>query len=352
LLESPHGAVRKLMRVEASVQDYLDKTYILRALRLFLLAHAAPETVHKLALTANVHRVKAGEKLFSEGDAVDRLYILRSGSMTLSRVANERDVIVSYCAAGKFVDLVGQQSGVLARTVTAKATVASEAISVDYMSFCELLAEDKRLESEVQRESKLQLAEYTKMQAAPEASQLLSFLFQHGLGEATNVLVIDESLCVGCDQCETACASTHSGVSRLDRKAGPSFYSLHLPTSCRHCEHPHCMKDCPPTAIHRMPNGEVFINDETCIGCGNCEENCPYGVIQMAEMGGAREGFLNRLFKRSAPEDAAKTAVKCDMCKDLKSGPACVAACPTGAAIRIHAEDVPALARRRAARAS
>jgi len=349
LLESPHGAVRKLMRVEASVQDYLDKTYILRALRLFLLAHAAPETVHKLALTANVHRVKAGEKLFSEGDAVDRLYILRSGSMTLSRVANERDVIVSYCAAGKFVDLVGQQSGVLARTVTAKATVASEAISVDYMSFCELLADDKQLESEVQREAKLQLAEYTKMQAAPESSDLLSFLFQHGLGEATNVLVIDESLCVGCDQCETACASTHSGVSRLDRKAGPSFYSLHLPTSCRHCEHPHCMKDCPPTAIHRMPNGEVFINDETCIGCGNCEENCPYGVIQMAEMG-PRETFLNRLFKRSAPE-AAKTAVKCDMCKDLKSGPACVAACPTGAAIRIHAEDVPALARRRTLRA-
>ncbi len=345
----PHTAVRKLMRAEASVRDYLDKTYILRALRLFLLAHAAPETVHQLALTANIHRVAAGEKLFKEGDPVDRLYILRSGSMTLSRAAGDRDVIVSYCAAGKFVDLVGQQSGVLARTVTAKATVASEAISVDYMSFCALQASDKRLELEVQREAKLQLAEYTKMQAAPEASQLLSFLFQHGLGEATNVLVIDESLCVGCDQCETACASTHLGVSRLDRKAGPSFFSLHLPTSCRHCEHPHCMKDCPPNAIHRMPNGEVYINDQTCIGCGNCEENCPYGVIQMADMD-PRPGFLSRLLKRSTA-DAAKTAVKCDMCKDLKSGPACVAACPTGAAIRIHAEDVPALARRRAARA-
>jgi Fe-S-cluster-containing dehydrogenase component/thioredoxin reductase/CRP-like cAMP-binding protein len=347
LLECPHTAVRKLMRVEASVRDYLDKTYILRALRLFLLAHAAPETVHQLALTANIHRVAAGEKLFSERDPVNRLYILRSGSMTLSRSTGERDVIVSYCAAGKFVDLVGQQSGVLARTVTARATVASEAISVDYMSFCALQASDKQLEQEVQREAKLQLAEYTKMQASPEASQLLSFLFQHGLGEATNVLVIDESLCVGCDQCETACASTHLGVSRLDRKAGPSFFSLHLPTSCRHCEHPHCMKDCPPNAIHRMPNGEVFINDETCIGCGNCEENCPYGVIQMADMD-PRPGFLSRLLKRSAP-DSAKTAVKCDMCKDLKSGPACVSACPTGAAIRIHAEDVPALAHRRTA---
>ncbi len=349
LLECPHAAMRKLMRVEASVRDYLDRTYILRALRLFMLAHAAPETVHKLAQTAKVHRVAAGEKLFSEGDAVDRLYILRSGSMTLARMAGEREVIVAYCAAGKFVDLVGQQSGVLARTVTAKATVASEAISVDYMSFCDLQAEDKQLEREVQREAKVQLAEYTRMQASPEASQLLSFLFQHGVGEATNVLVIDESLCVGCDQCEIACASTHSGVSRLDRKAGPSFFSLHLPTSCRHCEHPHCMKDCPPNAIHRMPNGEVFINDDTCIGCGNCEENCPYGVIQMAEMD-PRPGFLARLLKRSAP-DAARTAVKCDMCKDLKAGPACVGACPTGAAIRIHAEDVPALARKRAARA-
>jgi Fe-S-cluster-containing dehydrogenase component/CRP-like cAMP-binding protein len=350
LLESPHTAVRKLMRTEASVRDYLDRTYVLRALRLFLLANAAPETVHALALTANIHRVAAGDKLFSEGDAVDRLYILRSGSMTLSRSAGERDTIVAYCAAGKFVDLVGQQSGALTRSVTAKATVASEAISIDYKSFMDLLARDKQLEREVQKEAKLALADYTKMQASPDASPLLSFLLKHGVGEATNVLVIDETLCVGCDQCETACASTHFGVSRLDRKAGPSFYSLHLPTSCRHCEHPHCMKDCPPTAIHRMPNGEVFINDETCIGCGNCEENCPYGVIQMAEMGSARTGFLNRLFKRGSAE-AAKTAVKCDMCKDLKSGPACVSACPTGAALRIHAEEIPALARRRAARA-
>jgi Fe-S-cluster-containing dehydrogenase component len=183
------------------------------------------------------------------------------------------------------------------------------------------------------------------MKAQPSAGDVLSFLMSNGVGEATNVLVIDELLCVGCDQCETACAQTHEGVSRLDRRAGPSFYSLHLPTSCRHCEHPHCMRDCPPNAIHRLPDGEVFI-DETCIGCGNCEESCPYGVIQMAEVP-PRVGLLERLLRRR-PTEAAKTAVKCDMCKDLKSGPACVNACPTGAAIRIHAEDVVTLARTRA----
>ena len=33
-----------------------------------------------------------------------------------------------------------------------------------------------------------------------------------------------------------------------------------------------------------------------------------------------------------------KKAVKCDMCKDLPQGPACVSACPTGAALRVSPE--------------
>ena len=38
-------------------------------------------------------------------------------------------------------------------------------------------------------------------------------------------------------------------------------------------------------------------------------------------------------------KDKIKTAVKCDMCHDLKGGPACVRACPTGAAIRVSPQD-------------
>ena len=121
---------------------------------------------------------------------------------------------------------------------------------------------------------------------------------------------------------------------------------VHVPTSCRHCEDPHCMTDCPPDAIHRAPNGEVFITDQ-CIGCGNCERNCPYGVIQMAAVPEKKPSLLSWLFFGRGPgpgEDksaagmgkrtGSKHAVKCDMCKDL-AGPACVRACPTGAAIRV-----------------
>ena len=114
-------------------------------------------------------------------------------------------------------------------------------------------------------------------------SSVASFLVENGIGEATDVLLIDENLCVGCDNCEKACADSHEGLSRLDREAGKSYAHLHVPTSCRHCEHPHCMADCPPNAIHRGPDGEVFI-DDTCIGCGNCQRNCPYGVIRMEKV--------------------------------------------------------------------
>ncbi|KAJ8136130.1 hypothetical protein OY671_010657, partial [Metschnikowia pulcherrima] len=111
-------------------------------------------------------------------------------------------------------------------------------------------------------------------------SEQAKFLVSQGSGEATDVSLIDETSCVGCDNCEKACADSHDGSSRSDREAGRSFAHSHVPTSCRHCEHPHCVADCPPNAIQRGPDGEVSIND-TCIGCGNCQRNCPYGVIRM-----------------------------------------------------------------------
>ena len=55
------------------------------------------------------------------------------------------------------------------------------------------------------------------------------------------------------------------------------------------------MSDCPPDAIHRGPDGEVFI-DDTCIGCGNCQRYCPYGVIRMDKEPPKKPSLLNWLF--------------------------------------------------------
>jgi Fe-S-cluster-containing dehydrogenase component/thioredoxin reductase/CRP-like cAMP-binding protein len=344
LLETPQRVLKKLMRSELSVRQLIDRVYILRNLKFLLSTNTKPETIHRLARSARIHRLDPGHVLFNEGDPVDRVYLVRRGSVTLSHRADHKETAIAYCAAGGIVDSVGETSGQSSRAVTARATVNTEAVSLDHAIFTRELHDDPELKRQLQTQRAQQLEQFAHMQARPAAGDIVEFLMSHGVGEATNVLVIDETLCIGCNQCETACASTHQGVSRLDRRAGPSFDSLHLPTSCRHCEHPHCMSDCPADAIHKTANGEVSI-DDTCIGCGNCEENCPYGVIQMADLP-VSASFIDRLLRRPPPEPV-KTAVKCDMCVGRKSGPACVDACPTGAAIRIHAEDAVQLAARR-----
>jgi Fe-S-cluster-containing hydrogenase component 2 len=92
------------------------------------------------------------------------------------------------------------------------------------------------------------------------------------------------------------------------------------------------------------------------IGCGNCERNCPYGVIQMASEKEAAPGLMRWLLtghgaapgerKPLDPDSSRKKAVKCDMCKDLNGGPACVRACPTGAAARMSPSEFVTLAKR------
>ena len=70
------------------------------------------------------------------------------------------------------------------------------------------------------------------------------------------------------------------------------------------------MADCPPNAIHRGPDGEVFI-DDTCIGCGNCQRNCPYGVIRMDKVPPKKPSLLAWLFLGARPR-AGRAAEEVD----------------------------------------
>ena len=109
------------------------------------------------------------------------------------------------------------------RRETATTTVAADAIEIKRKEFLELTRrEDARLDP-LQKDVSRRVIDNARMQVRPEAGSLMNFLMHEGLGEATNVLVIDEALCVGCDNCEKACAETHGGVSRLDREAGATY---------------------------------------------------------------------------------------------------------------------------------
>ena len=358
LIESPRRDILKLMNSADSVRKVIDQLFIARAIQTGFAPGVPFDQLNSIAARAELKRYRKGETLFAEGDEADRLILIRSGSVSVSRRIGEHDVVISYVAAGNYVGEMGLL-GKTRRNATVRATVPTEAVSLDATTFEELLVRNPALRAELETTMQKRFASNARMRGSDESGDLISFLIKQGLGEATDLLLIDETLCVGCDNCETACAETHGGTSRLDRAAGPTFANVHVPTSCRHCEDPHCMRECPPDAIRRAPNGEVYIQDN-CIGCGNCERNCPYGVIHMAYAPAPKPGLASWLLfgAGSGPGDAhagahhghaahgaadgkpkaPKKAVKCDMCKDQSGGPACVRACPTGAALRVSPE--------------
>jgi CRP-like cAMP-binding protein/thioredoxin reductase/Fe-S-cluster-containing hydrogenase component 2 len=350
LVEVPRRAMLKLIASVESIRRQIDEAFLRRAVRTYL-APMLPESELAELLAAGVQAKTygGGELLFSEGDAPDGLYLIRRGSVTISRRIAGREVVLSYLSAGNYLGEMALISD-SPRTATVKAAVTTEAVILDGATFKRVLARNPAWREEMEDRFMDRLRINAAMEAQPDPGNLISFLLQQGVGEATDVLLIDEALCVRCNNCEKACADVHDGTSRLNREAGPTLAQIHVPTSCRHCEHPHCMKECPPDAIHRSAEGEVFIND-TCIGCGNCERNCPYGVIQLAAVDPKRErpSLWSWLVLGVGPEpgmepkakarDVPKKAVKCDMCKDLPGGAACVRACPTGAAVRVSPEQ-------------
>jgi Fe-S-cluster-containing hydrogenase component 2/CRP-like cAMP-binding protein len=348
LLETPRRSMLKLIAAVDAVRREIDAVALTRAVGSYLAENLSDADLKYLVEGAQIKRFAAGQPLFLEGDAPDGLHLIRRGSVTVCRQIGGKELVLSYVAAGNYVGEMALMSE-KPRSASVRAAVATETILLEAKRFTEVLTRSSTMRGGLDARFMERLEANEAMEDQIESGSLISFLMKQGVGEATDVLLISQSACVGCNNCEKACADVHEGTSRLNREAGPTFAQIHVPTSCRHCEHPHCMKDCPPDAIHRSSNGEVYIAD-TCIGCGNCQQNCPYGVIQMAPINPKRRrpSLLSWLTLGIGPEpgvekaskdhDLSKHAVKCDMCKDVSGGPACVRACPTGAAIRVSPE--------------
>ena len=344
LIESPRRTTLKLINSVAAVKRVLDEAFLRRVLEAQIAPGVSAADLQHLVANATLEKYDANKVIFNEGDVGDALHLIRSGSVTVSRSFGGREVVLAYVPAGQYVGEMALVSD-MPRTATVRAAVNTQTIRLDGEAFKQIMARYPDLARRVQEVYKSRLAHNVSLHTEPSQGDVISFLMKQGLGEATDVLLIDESLCVRCDQCEKACAATHGNLSRLDREAGPTFDTLHVPTSCRHCENPHCMKDCPPDAIKRSPGGEVYISD-ACIGCGNCQRNCPYGVIQMGVQSKTQPSLWRwMMFGGAEPghgdshEKGAKKAAKCDMCKGIQGGPACVRACPTGAALRVSPES-------------
>ena len=352
VVETPRRTMIKLMNSNEEVRRGIEWVFVVRELQRHFVPTATTRELRDVATRVGLRTYRPGAAIYDEGAPGNSMFLIRSGGVALSRKRKDINAMVSEVRSG---ELIGQMAlmGDPIRRETAVATVVTEVIEINRAEFIELTQHKDARFKPLQDDVTIKAVENARMQVRPEAGTAMSFLMKQGLGEATDVLIINEELCVGCDNCEKACAETHQGISRLDREAGPTFAHIHVPIACRHCEQPHCMKDCPPNAIRRSESGEVYIDHDSCIGCGNCEANCPYKVIKLSYDAPPKPSLWSWLLLGKGqgpgeedhykPTDAAKAlgkkAVKCDACVGQAGGPACVRACPTGAALRVEPEQ-------------
>lgn len=149
---------------------------------------------------------------------------------------------------------------------------------------------------------------------------------------------INPELCIGCRQCELACALEHSSSkdealaflerpvprTRIHVEPGPLGGSSAFPNRCRHCDPAPCMQVCPTSAISRAPEyGAVVVEPARCIGCAMCAVVCPFDVITFHPLA-------------AGPTATTAVAVKCDACVDRQQRgltPACVEVCKVSALV-------------------
>jgi CRP-like cAMP-binding protein/thioredoxin reductase/Fe-S-cluster-containing hydrogenase component 2 len=346
-IETPRRAMLKLMKAESSVKTFIDKVYILRALQSNLCPELTSEEFHQSITDATLKPYKKDEIIFKAGDDEDGFYLIRSGTVKIiKKRADGQEYIVTFLHVGSyFGEIALLTEGTGKRNATVMAATNVELIHLAKQAFLELLRNHPSLRENMQRQAQQRNLEAVIILEAPKQVNRMTDFRGHGVVEGTDVLLIDETKCIRCNNCVTACAATHNGQTRLERASGPSFAHVHVPVSCRHCEGAPCLQDCPPgDAIVRDADGVVQIFADKCIGCGNCARFCPYKVIFMVEPPKPKTSWsFTHIIDLLRPKKEADghtqghrtIAVKCDLCFDLEGGPACVRSCPTGAAIRV-----------------
>jgi Fe-S-cluster-containing dehydrogenase component len=136
--------------------------------------------------------------------------------------------------------------------------------------------------------------------------------------------VLDQSRCIGCHACTTACKSenevplsvTRTYVKSVEVGQWPQARRAFQVTRCNQCDDAPCVAACPTSAMFQRVDGIVDFDKRICIGCKACIAACPYDAI-----------FIN-------PDD--HSAEKCNFCThrlEIGLEPACVVVCPVEAII-------------------
>ncbi|HLF01337.1 MAG TPA: cyclic nucleotide-binding domain-containing protein [Anaerolineales bacterium] len=361
VIEIPKAALFQFMSQSPVFNATMTELYRRRAVwthaaRSPILSVLPEEALEEIINRAEMQYLQPGEVLHREGDAADHVYLLRNGFLRVSRKFQDKgDRVLLYFREGDVFGVRSMLSNDKRFTVTVSANTRVEIIRVAHSVFTQVAEKypgamdavrEKAMEAEraaPAEETASQNVHGRTVFGSENTTQLTmswSTLIDQGVIQSHELLVIDQSICTNCNNCVEACERRH-GYSRLERR-GLQIDNLLFPTACRHCEDPVCLL-CSVNGIVRLPNGEIAIVEDNCIGCGACAERCPYGNIQMHPVVKKRErNFLLELWEytfgkpeeKQADQVTQCLAVKCDLCAGYYDY-ACITACPVGAAFRI-----------------
>jgi CRP-like cAMP-binding protein/Fe-S-cluster-containing hydrogenase component 2/ferredoxin len=314
----------------------LDRRYRERALRTHLksirsFADLPEDVIDDLCEHAALLRYDPGEVICRQGDPADAFFLVRIGFVKVSERFAGGDMVLAYLSRGSYFGEIGLLQGGV-RTATCAALDHVEVVRISGAEFTAVLDRAPELSARLSAEADVRLAQNRARQDRVSTVPLDDFIAQ-GLMEAQNLLLIDLERCTRCDLCVRACAEAHDGITRLVRD-GLRFDKYLVATSCRSCRDPLCMIGCPVSSIRRRDSLEIVIED-WCIGCGLCAQNCPYGNINLhpltVEVADETEPGRMRAVVR-------EKATTCDLSRQFKE-PACVYACPHGAAMRVDPHE-------------
>lgn len=339
LLEVSRKAMLKFIYTTPSAKRLVDHAFLVHAFQSYVFPNVDYPALARLAGHAEVLRFERGQSIIREGEEGESFFFLRSGMVKVFKIRDGREVIVAYLSAGQYFGEMALLSG-KPRAASVAAIDRVEVIRLSKDDFFACVDASPELRRRFEEEAERRRLRNIEVEVRPELAELGRFMISEEVVVGDNVLLIDESRCIDCDQCVRACESVHEDGQTRIKRTGIKFANVLVANSCRHCENPLCMTDCPPgDAIVRDPRGEVYIR-ENCVGCGNCATNCPYDNIFMVRAEEPRSVWdwlkaALRFEKAGSPGSGSAFPVKCDLCRGLKGGPACSRSCPTGAVLRL-----------------
>jgi formate dehydrogenase iron-sulfur subunit len=136
-------------------------------------------------------------------------------------------------------------------------------------------------------------------------------------------LLLDISICIGCNACQAGCktenklpADEEKYLSLTAFTALDTFNGKFVRRLCQHCEVPTCVSVCPVGALEKTAAGPVVYDADKCIGCRYCMQACPFRVPR---------------YEWNSTKPRIRKCTFCAPRQALGMQTACAEACPTGA---------------------